>query len=404
MGKHRTFNADRFLDKFQGNESILRGYVGIWNGRLDLDISSLDIPKFKEFLANGDGDGKDELLEGLYRAYDLCSERGHEDLLAAGRDWGYDPDPEDKLPVECLSLKVRTEKEDTFNLAYDRNTVWRAERFSLFRGKETRAIADIPAAAQRFQEKLAEVFKEDKNSDRVLVRHYSEGDYTNFIVYHEKRTKAELVFKGTKSRFRVTSTILRPAQQDFISYNNETGQVEIEARFEKEETALRKHFAECCLGRRGLLRGSKAGKRLNLARIAEEDFDMPVDEEHSAVLVELQFKMKQLHAPSSQSGPRTCWRRWTKTPYAINSPEAQSARPCSRSVFRTIGEGSASTFRARTRSSSSAQLTLKMFSGICETGEWPLADSLPCFILTRLDQIERPVFRHRELERFPPSN
>lgn len=32
-----------------------------------------------------------------------------------------------------------------------------------------------------------------------------------------------------------------------------------------------------------------------------------------------------------------------------------------------------------------------------------MADSLPCFILTRLDQIERPVFRHRELERFPPE-
>jgi len=298
MGKHRTFNADRFLDKFQGNESILRGYVGIWNGRLDLDISNLDIPKFKEFLANGDGDGKDELLEGLYRAYDLCSERGHEDLLAAGRDWGYDPDPEDKLPVECLSLKVRTEKEDTFNLAYDRNTVWRAERFSLFRGKETRAITDIPAAAQLFQEKLVEVFKEDKNSERVLVRHYSEGDYTNVIVYHEKRTKAELVFKGTKSRLMVTSTILRPAQQDFISYNNKTGQVEIEARFEKEEAALRKHFAECCLGDADFFEGVEAGKRLNLARIAEEDFDMPVDEEHSAVLVELQYKMKQLHAPS----------------------------------------------------------------------------------------------------------
>jgi len=298
MGKHRTFNADRFLDKFQGRESILRGYVGIWNGRLDLDIPNLDVSKFKEFLVNGDGDGKDELIEGLYRAYDLCTERGHEDLLAACREWSYDPDPEGELPVECLSLKVRTEDEDISNLAYDRNTLWRAERFSVFQGNEAKAIADIPAAAKRFQEKLAEVFKEDKNSDRVLVRQYREGSYNNFIVYHEKRTKAELVFKGSKTRPMVSPTVLRPAQQDFISYNNDTGQLEIEARFENEETALRKAFAGCCLDDPDFFEGGDAGKRIELTRIAEEDFDMSVEGEHSAVLIELHFKLKQLHGPS----------------------------------------------------------------------------------------------------------
>ncbi|MCL5884372.1 MAG: hypothetical protein M1377_03330 [Deltaproteobacteria bacterium] len=298
MGKHRTFNADRFLDKFQGKEPILRGYVGMWEGRLELDIANMDIPRFKEFLVNGEGDGKGELLDGLYRAYDLCTERGHEDLLAACRAWGKDPDPGEELPVECLSLKIRTEDEDAFSFAYDRNTLWRAESFSLFRGKEPKGITDVPAAASRFQEKLAVVFKEDKNSDRVLVRQYREGPYTNFIVYHEKRTKAELIFKGTKTRPKISPTILRPAQQDFISYNNESGQIEIEARFEKDEAILRKKFAECCLEDLDFFEGGEAGKRLDLARIGEEDFDMPVDEGHSAVLVDLQFKMKQLHAPS----------------------------------------------------------------------------------------------------------
>lgn len=298
MGKHRTFNADRFVDKFKGMESILRGYVAMWEGRLELDIANLDIPRFKEFLVKGEGEGKGELLEGLYRAYDLCTERGHEDLLAACRGWGNDPDPEGKLPVECLSLKVRTEDEDAFNLAYDRNTLWRAESFSLFRGKEPKDIADVPAAASRFQEKLAEVFKEDKNSDRVLVRQYREGSYTNFIVYHEKRTKAELIFKGTRTRPKISPTILRPAQQDFISYNNNTGQIEIEARFEKEEAILRKKFAECCLGDADFFEEKEAGNRIVLKRIAEEDFNMLVDDNHSAVLIELHFKLKQLHGPS----------------------------------------------------------------------------------------------------------
>jgi len=301
VGKHRTFNADRFLDKFQGREPLIHGYVGIWDGRLELDGAKVDVPRFREFLLNGDGDGKDELLEGLYRAYDLCTERGHEDLVAACQEYpDYDPDPAGELPVECLSLKVRTENEEAFNLAYDRNTLWRAERFSLFRGREIKAIADVSAAASRFQQKLAEVFKEDKKSDRVLVRQYQEGPYTNFIVYHEKRTKAELIFKGTRTRPKVSPTVLRPAQQDFISYNHETGQVEIEARFQNEEAALRKNFAECCLGDTDFFEGPGAANRIDLAKIAEEDFSMDVDEDagHSAALIELHFNLKQQHGPS----------------------------------------------------------------------------------------------------------
>ncbi len=296
--KHRTFNADRFLDKFQGQEAILRNFVGLWDGRLGLDAASLDVPRFKEFLVDGDGDGKDDLLESLYMAFDLCTERGHEDLVAACNECGYAPDGNGDLPVECMSLKVRSENEDAFTLAYDRYNLWRAERFTIFRGKSAAGIVDADAASSAFQTKLAEVFKDHKNSDRVLVRHYQEGAYTNFIVYHEKRVKAELIFKGTRTRPKVAPTILRPAQQDFISYNNETGQVEIEAGFEKEETALRKAFAECCLKDEDFFDSPGSADRINLARIAEDDFDMPVDEDHSAILAELHFNIQQTHGPS----------------------------------------------------------------------------------------------------------
>lgn len=296
--KHRTFNADRFLDKFQGQEIILRSFVGLWDGRLGLDTTSLDVPHFKDYLVNGDGDGKDDLLESLYMAYDLCTERGHEDLVSACDECSYSPNGNGELPVECLSLKVRTENEDAFTLAYDRYNLWRAERFTIFSGKSAAGIVDASAASSAFQAKLAEIFKDHKNSDRVLVRHYQEGAYTNFIVYHEKRVKAELIFKGTRMRPKVSPTILRPAQQDFISYNNETGQLEIEAGFEKEETALRKAFAECCLKDEDFFDSPGSSDRLNLARIAEDDFEMPVDEDHSAFLAELHFNIKQTHGPS----------------------------------------------------------------------------------------------------------
>lgn len=300
MVKHRAFNGDRFLDKFQGFESILGNYLGIWGSGLDATPTSLDVASFKDFILVGDGAVKDQFMEGLYRAYDLCTERGHEGLLAACQcqPEPYEPDPGGALPVECLSLKVRSENEEAFNLAYDRCALQKAERFSVFQGEAGRAIPDIAAATQRLQERLSVLFKGDKNSDRVLVRQYQEGAYTNFIVYHEKRTKAMLVFEGPRSSVRVAPTVFRPAQQDFISHNTETGQVEIEGRFEKEETALRKTFAECCFGDADLFEKPEAALKFSLAAIAAPDFVPEVDAGDSATLVELHFKLVQRHGPA----------------------------------------------------------------------------------------------------------
>lgn len=298
MARHRAFNADRFLDKFQGREDLLRSYVDIWGDGLQIDVASLDVQSFKDFLVNGDGDRKDEFMEGLYRACDLSNEQGHEYLVATCKILNYDPDPEGELPVECLSLKVRAENEDAFNLSYDRSAMDQAERFSVFQGEAGLLIENVHDATDKLQQRLSALFKADKNSDRVLVRQYQEGAYSNFIVYHEKRTQAMLVFQGSRVRPKVSPTVLRPAQQDFISYNCVTGQVEIEARFEKEERALRTSFAECCFGNAELFEQPGAAEQFKLDAIASEEFALRVNDGDSAALVELQFKLKQKHSPS----------------------------------------------------------------------------------------------------------
>ena len=298
MAKHRKFNVDRFVDKFQGQEELLTAFLARWAGRLEVPAGKTDAPTFKKFLARGDGESMDDLYESLYRAYDLCSERGHEDLVAACRDFPpYDPDPDGKLPVECLSLKVFTENEDAFNLAYDRNTMWKADRFTVYRGQPGKAIEGPRDAVARFRQRLAELFHYDKSSDRVLVRAYQEGSYTNLIVYHEKRTQAPLVFSGSKAALKVVPKILRPAQQDFISYDPTTGQVEVEARFEKEDAELRQAFAQSCLGDADFFEGEGAAKRFNLGAIADRDFQLRTSNEDSASLVELRFRLAQKHGP-----------------------------------------------------------------------------------------------------------
>jgi hypothetical protein len=229
--------------------------------------------------------------------YDLCTPRGLEDLYAACRDSDYEPDPGGALPVELLSVKVRTQKEEIFNLAYDRCTVRQAKRFSIYQGKKGLAISNIGAARKRFQKALADAFQGDKYSDRVLVRQYQDGGYLNFIVYHEQRTQSLLLFKGTTADPTVSPIVLRPAQQDFISYHAETGQAEFEARYESEEIALRQRFAQSYFGEADLFEKPEAAKRLTLAPIADPKFSMPVDDADSAVLIELHFSLKQAYGP-----------------------------------------------------------------------------------------------------------
>jgi hypothetical protein len=151
MVKHRALNWDRFLDKFQGQEAILVAYTKSWGTGLDIGAAGLDITEFKQFLLTGTGSMKNEFMEGLYRAYDLATDRGYEDLIAACRDLKYSPDPSGRLPVECLSLKVRTENEAAFNRAYERCRLRKADRFTVFRGQPRRIIEDTATATERLR-------------------------------------------------------------------------------------------------------------------------------------------------------------------------------------------------------------------------------------------------------------
>jgi hypothetical protein len=274
----------------------LRGYARRWKNGLTIDISSLDVDVFRELTLSGEWPDKNPFMEGLYRAYDLCTPDGLEALREACAMIPKPPDPKEELAVEPLSLMVLAKHEDEFNRAYAACSLQKAERFSIYQGKEGRPIEDIKDAADRLKQRLAVDFKGRKNSDNVLVLPYQEEGYVNFIVYHEKRTQALLTLKRARKRMRVTPTVLRPAQQDFISYNSTTGRVEIETQFETEEATLRKRFAECCLGDASFFEWPGASNCLNLGVIAGHTFG--VGGLGNAALIELDFRLPQMQGPS----------------------------------------------------------------------------------------------------------
>lgn len=297
--KHRVFNADRFLDKFAGHEDILAAYLMGW-GCLPGSPFPATVPSFKANLKSPPRQSLpfEQMVAGLYRAHDLCSRLGHELMADAIEETRCKLSHVHDLPREVLALKLLTYAPETFDLATAYLSASQVDKFVTYAGKEPRAIVDVPAAVARFAEKLSAHFAQRKGSDKVLVRPFTDGDVLNLIVYHERRTTAEIELKHEAGGIAVTSRTFRPARQDFLAYYPETGRLEIETPIKKERDLMRTAFAECFLGEADFFSGEGAEASIHLQKLAAPDFTLAVDDDHKAVLREIVFALPQTHAPT----------------------------------------------------------------------------------------------------------
>lgn len=301
--RHKKFNAHRFLDKFQGQESILQAFVRLFADSLSLDAESVNIDGFKAYLASDSDDpGWNEFLEELYLVHDMSSgqseqkERCQEELIEACRQMSppYNPDPKGALPVECLAMKVRAENPVAFEIAYDMHAFHHVDGFSEYQGAVGVPVDDPDRAAAELQAELETTFAGTKSSDRVKVSHYMEDGSVNFVIYHEKRTVSELVFDRGRN---VSAQIFRPLGQGFIGYHADTGKLKLKAANKGERQSIRRAFAGACLNDEDFFDRDGAANRINLARLLADDFLFNTRDGDQAYLYEIYCNLKQKHAP-----------------------------------------------------------------------------------------------------------
>lgn len=115
--KHRTFNADRFLDKFTEHETVLVAHMARWP---DLTAPNpLTVDAFKDYLKTPHGDNEhfEQMVEALYQAYDLSTKQGHE-LMGEAIDQNQLTLPGlHDVSREVLALRLHIEDPITFTLA-----------------------------------------------------------------------------------------------------------------------------------------------------------------------------------------------------------------------------------------------------------------------------------------------
>ncbi len=295
--KHRIFNSDHFLDKFAGHEAVLERHLARWavpNPPVPVTIASL-----KDYLKKPPRGNEpfEHMVETLYQAYDLSTKQGHEFMSDAIEQNQVEKPGLHDLPCEVLALTLQIDEPDVFTLATNYLFASKVDKFVTYKGRESRAIADLPAAVLRFKNKLGAHFEKIKGTDRIHVDHFTDENTHNFIVYHERRMTAEIELKTEEGSVVVKSRNFRPARQDFIAYNTKTGRLEIETPIKKERDLMRTAFAEACLGEADFFSGTGAEIVTKLQELTKTDFVLKADDGHTAVLREIVFTLPQLHAP-----------------------------------------------------------------------------------------------------------
>ena len=211
--KHRKFNADKFVDVFADHLQLLRDFVRCYDGALFPNEGDFSLDAFKELAAEA-VISDPNLVEHLYRAYDISKDPyGHEALCAVirGKGWTVDND----LSVECLAVWLHNYDQDTFNFAYDRMNFNNLEKMTMYRVEPPEVFNATDENLTAFEDALKEVFQNDNGSSNVLSRKYTENDCLNIIIYHEKRTQAQLIFKGRENAAWPSDSLLSNCTSSF---------------------------------------------------------------------------------------------------------------------------------------------------------------------------------------------
>jgi hypothetical protein len=296
--KHRIFNADRFIDKFAEHEPVLAAHMNRWPTLVC--PNPLTTEAFKDYLKTPPANSTafEDMVEGLYQAYDFCNRQGYELLNDAIEINQLQLPGLHDIPKEVLALRLQTEDPGTFALACDMLFAAQVDKFVTYKGREPRVIEDVAPPLATFRAKLGEYFATRKGSDKIVIKHFADGTAHNFIVYHERRVTAELEIKQEGTTTTVTSRKFRPVRQDFIAYYGDTGRLEIETPIQKERDLMRVAFATSFFNEEAFFSGTNSEVAIKLEKLREPGFAFSLDTGHGATLKEITFKLPQLHSPS----------------------------------------------------------------------------------------------------------
>ncbi len=294
MSKQRKFNARRLFDAFAHNINELESLFS----EFKVDIGPEFTPEVACSILLDGPPVHDDFTALLYELADLDTPEGLENVEAAiGRYAVSAPILGEDVPPAVAALRLRNADPEAFRHALDRLFAagLQGGSVALFPGHSAVQIVDEKTAVAGFELELNKKLSEWKGALAFNIRPYTDGRRLVILVFCERT--AEVQWEFDHGRKTVLSRIRRPVIQDMVLYNQESGELEIEAGQEKHREILRSAFAVGVMGDDKFFPIEAETRVLCLQNLLRRNFSLPVRTGHSAIVTGIKIKHKHNRKP-----------------------------------------------------------------------------------------------------------
>lgn len=287
MSKQRKFNARRFFDGFQGHEDELAALFTHFGKAVPEPFTTETAAK----AASEDLSISDAMTILLYQIHDLATPKGRDVIQSTAASFAIPGDvPGTDVTHQRAALWLWNEDKDAFESAMDRLAASGIQggQIALFPGRSAKVIEDDATAVAGFEGMLNANIASWKGAERFTIHHYRDGSMLVILVFCERT--AEVNWEMDAGSSVVKTRIGRPVIQDVLFYDQSTGELEIEASQQKHREVLRNSFAEGVIGDDSFFPTEQQTRVLNLQKLIELDFKLPVRTGHQVQITAVTLK------------------------------------------------------------------------------------------------------------------
>jgi hypothetical protein len=285
------FDHEAFLHAFEGHEEILEEYLH------SIPSAGVTVPRpvtssvaFSSHLGLCPHEEYRVLTSGMVEAWEMASQDGHDQILAALRAAGLCAPYHLGLTSECLALHVLSTRRDLFETALSLDEVRKCDALQMFKpSRPVAMLGDLNAATNAFRALIAASCGTRFGSRRILLRRFEDTEMFTIGFYFEKSPRAHRRLSGTESSPNLEREEARDLQFDAALFEPATGMLGIRSGYGRLTNPIRRAFAESFLGDPDAYEWPGADKVLQLFELFAEDQEVPDALEYRTLITEVDY-------------------------------------------------------------------------------------------------------------------
>lgn len=285
------FDHEAFLHAFECHEEILEEYLhSIPSAGVTMPRPVTSSVAFSSHLGLCPPEEYRVLTSGMVEAWEMASQEGHDQILAALRAAGLCRPYHLGLTSECLALHILSSRRDLFETALSLDEVRKCDALQMFKpSRSVELVGDLNAATNAFRALIAASCGTRFGSRRILLRRFEDTEMFTIGFYCEKSPRAQRRLSGTETSPNLEREEARDLQFDAALFEPATGMLGIRSAYGRLTDPIRRAFAESFLGDPEAYEWPGATNVLQLFELFAEDQEVPDALEDRTLITEVDF-------------------------------------------------------------------------------------------------------------------